>query len=338
MIFVFFGTDYGLTLAKAKEGLKKQMTRSGLDSYIRYDGYNNNISEVVSECQSFSLFEDRKAVLYTNCYFLSSSVRNQKGQFKESQQDYQGFLDYVKQPEDAADLFMVANGNLDAKSDIVKALKDLPAVFTNCTEMSMEDYITYAMRTCKELGKDIDRDGATELFHRTGYKENFKEHGNYMLFTNELMKLTLYTDRIRLDDVRLLVHKPLEDNFFEAVRLLLQKESGKALSIYKDIRTAGTPVLVILPGISTVLRNYALLKYHFERNSSNDEICRELSIKNPKSLYYKKKEIQSISYQNLLKALLELSDIERDIKFNGDDPDERMYLFLSLFKTKYLSR
>lgn len=338
MIYVFFGSDYGLNLEKAKEELNKQKKKTGIETMVRYDGYNNSIGEVTQELESLSLFETGKFVLYTNCYFLSSNVKNQKGQFKESQQDYPGFLEYLKHPEESSHLFMVASSLLDAKSEIVKALKEVPAVFTNCTEMTQEDYITYAMRKAKEEDKDIDRDGAKELFERTSYKENYKVHGNFMLFNNEMEKLMLYTDKIRQDDVRLFVHKPLEDNFFDAVKLLLGKKTSEAIAIYRDVRTSGVNVLAILPGIISVLKNYALLKYHFEKGSSNTDICQELQIKNPNSLYYKKKEIQYISYHSLMKALLELSDIERDIKFKGDDPDERMYLFFSLFQRKYLSK
>lgn len=338
MIYVFFGSDYGLTLEKAKEALKKQMVKKGIDAAVKYDAYSSNIADVVAECQSLSLFDNAKVVLYTNCYFLSSNVKTQKGQFKESQQDYNGFLEYLKSPEESSDLFLVANSTLDSKNDIVKALKELPAIFTNCTEMSEEDYISYAMRKAKDNGKDIDRPGAKELYLRTSYKENYKSHGNYMLFNNELEKLMLYTDHIRQDDVKLLIHRPLEDNFFEAIKLVLAKKPDEAISIYKDVRTSGTNVFMILPGITAVLKNYALLKYHFEKGTSQQDIASELQIKNPNSLYFKKKELQYISYQNLLKALLELSDIERDVKFKGDDADERMYLFFSLFQRKYLSR
>ncbi len=338
MIFVFFGSDYGLTLTKAKEEVKKQMIRSGVDNLIKYDCYNNNLSEIVDDCLSLSLFESKKVILVTNCYFLSSNGKNVKGQIKDSQQDYEGFINYLKSPEESIDLFLVANSDLDSKSEVLKVLKEEGAIFNNCSEMTLDDYVTYALRKAKEENKDIDREASEELYKRTSYKENYKVHGNFMLFNNELTKLFLYTDRVRIDDVKLLVHEPLEDNFFDIIKLLLNKKTNEALCIYKDVRTSGTNVLMIIPGIVSVLKNYALLKYHIERNSSDSDICSQLQIKNPKSLYYKKKEVQYITYQNLLKALLELSDIERDIKFNLDNPDERMYLFLSLFKKKYLNK
>lgn len=338
MIFVFFGSDYGLNLSKAKEEVKKQMIKGGVDNLTKYDGYNNNLSEIVEDCLSLSLFESKKIIFVTNCYFLSTSAKALKGQIKDSQQDYKGFIEYLKSPEESVDLFLVANSDLDSKSEIVTALKEQSANFTNCAEMTLDDYVTYAMRKAKEQRKDIDRKGAEELFNRTSYKENFKVHGNYMLFTNELEKLFLYTDNVREDDVKLLVHKPLEENYSEIIKLLLIKRTSDAISIYKDVRQAGNDVIKILAGLSANLKSYALLKYHFERNSTDNEICSQLSIKNPKSLYFKRKEVQNISYKSLLNSLVELSDIDRDIRFNLDNPDDRMVLFLSLFTRKYLNK
>ncbi|MFA6830373.1 MAG: DNA polymerase III subunit delta [Bacilli bacterium] len=338
MIFVFFGPDYGLNLAKANSELKARMKKEGTSELIKYDGYNDLVQDAVTECSSLSLFGEKKNVLFSHCYFLSGAAGNTKSSIKESSQDYEAFISYIKNPDPNCDLYLVSQGNLDAKkSDIVLALKELPAIFANCAEMTKEDYVSLAFQMAKAQNKDIDRKGAELLFQRTSYTEAFKTHGDYLMFVNELNKLLTYNKAVREDDVRLLVHKPLEDNVFDIVSSILDDNVSKAVSTYKDIRKGGYDPMQLIPIFISQLRMMALAKYGIEQRFTDSEIASDLKISSGR-LYFIKKESKRVSYHSLLLAIKELGEREMGIKLSNDDGDTSLILYMTLFRKKYFKK
>lgn len=334
MVYVYFGPDYGLTLAKAKAECQDRAKKAGISEIITYDGFNQLVQEAVTDLNSVSLFNERKIVFLTNAYFLSGS-QAAKGAVKEADQDYKGLISYLKAPEEASDFYLISTSTLDVKKNpIVEALKALPAGFTNCSEMTKEDYVALALKEAKDAGKDIDRPGAELLFERTSYTEGFKVHGNYLLSQNELQKLLTYTDHVRRDDVVLLVHKPLEDNVFDVVSSLVMGETSKALHTYQDLRKGGYDPLQLLPIMVSQLRMMALCKYGLEAKLGDQTIQDDLHISSGR-LYYLKKETQRISFDSFLHIFADLASLEKGIKLSQDDGDTALALFINGFKAKY---
>jgi DNA polymerase-3 subunit delta len=332
MITVYFGPDSGLLSVTAESDLEKTLSENELRAVVKYDGYKDPVADFVSDASSLSLFGEKKVLLFADAYFLTDSTRKEKGGIKESDQDYDGLLSYLKDPDPNTDLLFLVPGNLNAKNAIVKALKDAGASFYDCENPSLEDYVALALKSAKKEKKAIDRDAAVLLYQFT--------EGDYLLFVHSLDKLLTYTDHVMAADVRTLVYQPLETNVFEIVSDLLERKESRSILIYRDLRKAGNDPLAILPVLVSQFRFMALAKYLIEKGESDDEIARELSGKgttvNPKRLYYTRKDTKYLTFKVLLRILAELFDIEEGIKKKSDSGDERIELFLALFGKKYL--
>lgn len=335
MVVVYFGQDDGYTRSKARSDIQKSIQTAGIDDVSRYDGYNNPVGEVVEDCLSLSLFGSKRAVIFDNAYFLSTSGRQTKGTVKESQQDYKGLIQYLKAPSEDVDLYFISNGNLDSKNEVVQALKDVSAKFENCQEMSKDDFVSYALGYCRKQGKKINRPAAEMLYDRTSRKDGFQTHGHFTQFTNELDKMMLYTGNIFEGTVEEMVHKPLEDNVFDIVSNLFRRNTDAALKCYRDIRQSGYDPLQLIPIFTSQFRFLALVRYDMDRKLSKEESARNLHVTTGR-LYYSQKEAGLITYNRLIQVLSQLGIIERDVKLNGDDADDRLMLFLSLFTRTYL--
>lgn len=321
MIKVFFGKDSGLITKIVNNEINSKT------EVIKYDGYKDTVSDLVNECCSLSLFDERKTVIFSNAYFLSTAKGN-KNPIKEKDQDYKSLLSYFKNPEPNCDLYILVTGSLDSKNELVKALKELPADFHEVFDLKDEDFVSLAFKHAKEAGGDIDRDAVKLL--------NEYCSGDYSLFINNLDKLLLYNKHVRTDDVKLLVNKPLEDKAYDLASKLLNKNIKSALNSYQELRQNGWEGLSMISTLANQFRFMALTKFLIAKGYNNDDIASELSNKNAKiksaKIYYTRKDIQNYSFQQLLNILCRLGDIEKDVKLNNDNVDERLELFFLSFR------
>ena len=334
MLLIYYGQDSGYTTHRALKDIKKALSEQELKELIRFDGYKDSVPTVMEDCSSISLFGEKKTVLFTNCYFLSST-REKKVPFKDSDQhSYQEFLQYLEEPSPDTDLYMVVDGMLDKSSKLGKAIiESAEAKLVSCELPSPADFEMYAYKIAKERNKEIDKEGAKMLVERT--------KGDYLLFMNNLEKLLTYTDKVRAMDVEELVYQPLEDNAFTLVSSLLQKKTKAALKTYSDLRKGGYDPLMILPTFASQFRFYALVKFLSEKGEDKDSIAAQLSTKtskvSPGRVYYSLKDSQNLTFMKILSILEDLANMEIHIKHDGDDGDIDLKLFISLFSQKYLN-
>lgn len=322
MIKVFFGKDSGLINRLALNEIQSKKIEP-----IKYDGYKDTVSDLVNECRSLSLFGEKKTVLFSNAYFLSTTKGN-KNPIKEKDQDYKSLLIYFKDPEPDCDLYLLVIGSLDSKNELVKALKELPADFQEVFDLKDDDFLSLASKRAKAVGGDIDRE-AVKLLNEYCYSD-------YSLFVNNLDKLLLYNKHVRTDDVKLLVNKPLEDKAYDLASKLLNNNIKSALKSYQELRQNGWDGIALISTLANQFKFMALTKFLISKKYNNDEIASELSSKSSKvkssKIYYTRKDIQNYSFQQLLNILCRLGDIEKDIKLNNDSVDERIELFFLSFR------
>ena len=66
MIYIYYGSDYGQVINAVK--LETDKINQAVN-IIKYNGLNNYVQEVVEEASSFSLFDEKKIILFEYCYF-----------------------------------------------------------------------------------------------------------------------------------------------------------------------------------------------------------------------------------------------------------------------------
>ena len=346
MIKVYSGPDSGFTAHKLEKELKEKLTKEQYQEIIRFDGYKDLSSSVVEDCSSISLFGDKKVIVYSNCYFLSSST-SKKAPFTDAQQgNYRDLKEYFAAPNQDTDLYIVVDGDLKKSGELFEALQEGEEIYLeSCNLPGDDDYVLLANSMAKKEKKEIDQDAVKTLISRCRVNPSSTGYGmksiDYLTFVHGMEKLLTYTDHVTVQDVRALIYRPLEDNVFEIITKLMNKDTSSALYIYHDLRSSGVEPLGILPAFSSKFRDYALTKYLIEMSYDNNEIASQLgkiqkkTIK-PGSIYYRKQELNGLSFSTIISILSDLADIERDIKQYMDDGDSRIELFICSFVRDYL--
>jgi DNA polymerase III subunit delta len=146
---------------------------------------------------------------------------------------------------------VIAATEVDAKSPLVKLARDRGVVVERKVAESFRrlDLREAAAEILQPLGKRLGSGAAEELKERVG--------GNMRLLQSELEKLAAYAEGkiISAEDVRLLVAKAREDEFFEAAEVLQKRDLRAGLAWVDDALEQGKHPLMLLGAIAAGVRN-----------------------------------------------------------------------------------
>lgn len=326
MVKVFFGKDQGYTSYRARTALKKILNSEEYESMERFDAYKDSLSSVLEAVFSISLFQPKKTILVSNCYFFQDQAKKIKGVDKENPKYYPDLENLLLNPPENSDVFFVVPGDISRSGSPNKALSSPAIELVSCDLPSADDYVMLAYKLAKEENKDIDKEAAQLLYERT--------KGDYLSFKNNIDKLFAYTDRVRRADVEELVYRPLEDKVYTIASNLVKGNTSLALRAYQELRKNGNDALGLLPVFASQFSFMALVKYLSQKRMSRNEIASELSA-TPGRVYHTLMDVTRFSYDDLINILSDLFGIEKDIKLNLDDADYLLELFIIGFRKKY---
>ncbi|MBP0022036.1 MAG: DNA polymerase III subunit delta [Cyanobacteria bacterium SBLK] len=140
---------------------------------------------------------------------------------------------------------------------------------------------------------------------------------------NELDKLRLYGEKTK---------KPLDEtviarlvavntqNSLQLAKAIREGNESKALGLVADLIHRNEPALRIVATLVGQFRTWLMVKLMIESGEKDERaIASAADIGNPKRIYFIRKEIQSVSSQQLLKTLPILLELEVNLK-RGADP------------------
>ena len=182
---------------------------------------------------------------------------------------------------------------------------------------TVDDYIK------KNPGARIDNDALLELTDRTS--------GDIPLLRNSVIKLFLYTDHVRYEDVILMVTRPLEDNTFQLFNFLLNNQNDKAVGLFRDLQVGNVEPVTLIGMLANQFRLLNEVVYLAKKNYDNDSIAKELGIK-PIRVQILKRQTYSMSEKALHRTLDDLFNLDLQIKSGLVDRFYAFELFLINFK------
>lgn len=292
-------------------------------NFIKLDGNNFLVQDVVDECQYVALGYEKKVVSLENCYFLLKPKPRNK---IDTDQDYDELLNYINNGgvEETLLILSVTSSSIDERSALIKALKEKAKV-VEITDPDEKGWNEYVKMIASKKGINIDKDAANELANRT--------NGDVGLFSNYLQILSLYTDHITYDDVCLMVNKPLEDNAFQIFNLLLDKKNAEAVKLFKDLRINNVEPVTLIGQLSNQFRLLNQIYYLNKKRYTKEDIASELKIK-PGRVYILSRFLPLISEATIHKTLDDLYNLDLDIKSGQVDRYYAFEMFLLKFKTQ----
>ncbi len=264
MIKLYLSAQARLALDMAKRFLNKNYPERDETNFASFNMAVTTVKELAEECESLSLFAERKAILALDCFFLG------KGKYKLLAEDsLDPLLRYLQNPNPNVDLILLVYGELDPKSELVKAIKENGEV-KEIKDPSDEELILNAKQRLAKAGGEFLPGAAEELICRIG--------GDYARYCNEFEKILIYANggKVSKEEVKALVAPKLEDDTFAMSNALLKGNVALAFSIYHDLKVVKTEEVMLLSMLAKSFQFMEEVSYLSNQGLSSSGIASQL--------------------------------------------------------------
>lgn len=282
-------------------------------NFNRIDCRETPIDELLQEISGVPFFSAYRMIVLTHPYFYTTE--KVKG---EQAKETASLTEALCHTPDNIIVILFVEGKLDERKKQVKALRKAATVI-ECRHPDSHRLRSSTRQAFKKRHAQIDDAALDLLLARAG--------DSLLHIQNETEKLCLYTDHITLDDVYMLVNKPLEENAFELANALLKKNFAKVMGIYRDLRQKNEEPIRLIALLASSLRSLYQVTLLDRKGYNDQEIGQYLGM-NPYRLRYIRMDSRNFELNDLLKMLSELSRLDISIKQGKVDKYQGFELFL----------
>lgn len=279
---------------------------------IKYDGNDKSfsINNMVNSCLGNSLFSNKTIVLVKDAYFLTNKVEN----------EIDILLKYIKNPIYETDLiFYSLDNNHNSKLKTYKEISKNAQVL-KYDSYDSKNFDSYLNQQINKYGLQIDHDAINHL--------NSLCKKNATLLEQNLIILSNYPGKINIDVVNSLCTTSDENNAFDFINALTNKDISKAIFIERKMLSNNDSAMQIVGLLAAQLRFlYQLAYYSFVGKNSNEIM--ELTGCSYGRYLNSMKTLSKINLNQIINLLAKLSDFEIKCKTDNSLSDNmRFELFI----------
>lgn len=214
----------------------------------------------------------------------------------------------------------------DGRSKTFKLLEKNATVkeFSSIPSWKTGDLLKLIQTVAQEMSLNINDEIAEYLVEAVGNDTRFIQ--------NALQKIQLYItegdgtinlSRLTLDHVVHLIPNSAQ-NSLDLASALRDGQTAQALTLLNALLLQNEPALKILATLIRQFRTWTWIKVmESSGERDNNAIAKAAEIRNPKRLYFLRKEIQHLSCRQLKRCLILLRDLEFSLK-HGYEPQATM--------------
>lgn len=305
--YLLYGDDKAI-LNKEINDLKKKISIND-DAVIYYDIID--VNNIVDEALTIGMFSSNKLIIIDSTSYLSE---------KKEVSNISCLEDYFNNYNSNSYLLFISNSSsIDSRKKLVKLISGKGEI------KKIEATSDYLIHYVKDLLDDYEISGINISYFLSRCGTNINN------INNELDKLKLYKldDKvITKDDIELLTQENMDNSVYDLVNSLLKNDSARAIKLYREFTENGMDVSQIIAIIAAQIRLLFQVKRLYNSGKSNDEIAKILEFKSVYRVKYLLSDSYYYSEDDLLKYLLKLADIDRDIKLGNVNGNTLLELFI----------
>ncbi|AZK44577.1 MULTISPECIES: DNA polymerase III subunit delta [Erysipelothrix] len=306
MIDVIVGKEPSLIKRKVESIIKEYENQYGVFDVSHFDTRDKGFlfDHVLESALTVSLFGDKKAVVLSTHDDLIKEMETSLSELMaQSMFDVSLIVIFEKKP-----LAKSVMGKAIAKHARVHQIKD-PDVGQLSILMKQE---------IERLEFKMSNAAMVELLERVG--------DDTTRLYQELNKLSLVGQDIEKEHVVKLISKNIDEDIFAISNALLDKNIGKAFSVYQNLLAQKVDPLALLGLIGSSFRKIYQISALYEQGISNKGIADRLSL-SEKQVYFLVKNQMRPSF-GLLELLNQLAQIDQDVKQGKIDRFVAFELFM----------
>lgn len=289
----------------------------------RYDMETTPVATALDDAMSAPFFGERRVVVVNKPYFFTGE--NKRGKVIH---DLDALKKYLQHPEPTTVLvFLAPYEKLDGRKAVVKQLKKV-AVTVNAAPLDERHARQQVVSDLMASDFRIQQPALDELVRRT--------NADYGLMQANLTKLKIlaYQDKIiTAKMVEDLVPQSLDENVFDLVTAVLQRNQVRALDLYRQLLAGQQQPLQINAILEGQFRLLLQVKVLSQRGLSQGGLASQLKV-HPYRIKLGLRTAASFSLLDLENAYLGLVRVEQALKTTQQDPA----LLFQLFMLQYSHR
>ena len=259
-IYLIYGSDY--SLIKRRINLIKKDNQE----LVRYDLTECNVSELIDDASSISMFGEEKLLIGENALFLTSNV-----------DPISHNLDYLEKYLTSENhknvvIFYVITDKLDVRKKIVKTLKDKAKIFHE-EAIDKKNIGSFIVKEFKNKGYNIDLKTANYFNEFVG--------SDIDIILSEIDKMVIYKEdnkNISKSDIDDISSRAFKDNIFEFTDAIMKKDYKRIFLYYNDLLKLNEDVIKFISFISNKFILIYQVKILSLKNKSQKEIASILGI------------------------------------------------------------
>lgn len=303
MVYLLYGTN-DFAIQKEIEKITKDFDKMNIS---KHDLTEDDIKDVISDAETFSMFADNKVVIAENATIFTSSGNGDL-------ETLENYLAHIN--PNTILIFTVNEEKVDERKKITKKIKkDYKLISFNQNE-TPNSLVRNLLN-----GYNITSSNINLLIDRVGT--------NPLILENEVNKIKLYKDdkTVTKEDILNLTTKRPEIDIFKLIDDIVMKNKDEALEIYNEMLKVNEEPLKIVILLASQFRLMYQAKELAKKGYSEKNISEVLKV-HPYRVKLALQKGKKYKAETLLNYLSVLADIDIAIKTGKTDKNLALELFL----------
>ena len=302
MVYLIYG-DKDFLIEKEMKNIAKDFEDINIS---KYDLENTNIKDIIDDCETISMFADKKLVICENASIFSSSTKTSIE-----------LENYLNNPNSLTTLvFLLNNDKIDKRKKITKLIKEKGVIKEFITNENPNTFIRKNLKDYK-----IDTSTIDLLIDRVG--------DNILTLNNEILKIKLYKEDniITKEDILKLTSKAAYDDIFKLIDYIINNNKDKALETLNEMLKNGEEVIKIIIVLAGQIRLLYQAKTLYMKGFSEKSIAETLKV-HPYRVKLAVQNSKKYSSESLINNLKALADIDYGIKSGKLNKDLALEMYI----------
>jgi DNA polymerase-3 subunit delta len=317
-VYCIYGNETYLiqeTVSLLKKTIVDEATKDF--NFSVYDLEEESIEHAVEDAETFPFMGNQRLVIAKSPSFLSSEKKKEK-----IDHPLDRFESYLRDPAPYTVFVLYAPyAKLDERKKITKLLKK-EACMVEAKELSGSELTEFTLNLVAVEKKSISPEAAEQLILLTS--------GNLSAISQEVKKLCTYKinqEDITIDDVNKLVARNLEQNIFELINKIVNKQRTEALQIFYDLIKQKEEPIKMLALIINQFRLIQHVKYFQTQGYGQKQMASNIKI-HPFRVKLALEQARLFSEEELKEIIKQLAEMDYEMKTGKRDKQLILELFL----------
>lgn len=290
-------------------------------NYVNIDENESNFETILNACETLPFMGEKKMVVINN---IEKLIENDKDDLSKKLSKYiEGLDNFVLL------LIIDKHNSLKKTTSIYKKAKKM-GIVVDFDGLKGRDINNWVLNTVKGKNKSISGNNINYFLNKSSYSK-YGSSKNLYDIENELLKVISYSekDEISKENIDMVLIKTLDNNIFDLLKYISERNSDQAIVIFNEIHEMKEPLQRVVYMIIRHLRLLLMYKLYKEKGYSENDARSKMKI-SPYEFKNISRQSNGFRKARLIIALDEILNL--DVKQKTSSLDDKLALEILIVK------